>query len=512
MSTEGGSALLVTLDLFDAHTVTYRNDRIAWLHDCIDWKRGAPRPYQERIAAALDEHDRVAVRGPHTIGKTTIGALMVLHCATTNELEGVDWKCPTTASHWRQLTKYLWPEIRKWARRVKWDQLGRKPLTRFELLQYNLKLSTGEAFAVASNDAETIEGAHADFLLYVYDEAKIIPAATWDSSEGAFAGAGPDTPAEAKALAISTPGHASGRFYDIHARTEGFEDWYPMQVTRAEAIAAGAMSAKWASDRKRQWGADSALYQNRVEGNFVTADSDGIIPLEWIEQAQERWRDLNAAGAWPMMHTHRVGVDVARGGADKTYIAHRSGNVITRLEHWRYDKNTTSTADHVETYLVAGVEAIIDANGIGVGVLDPLTKRGKNAVGFNASEKTARRERSGKIGFVNKRAAAWWNLREMLEPGSGFDVALPPDDVLTGDLATPRYTDETAGGRIQVESKADVAKRLGRGDDDGEPRRSTDAGDAVVMAFWSETHMMPAHLPYEAPSYGLTGDLLTKDF
>jgi hypothetical protein len=55
-------------------------------------------------------------------------------------------------------------------------------------------------------------------------------------------------------------------------------------------------------------------------------------------------------------------------------------------------------------------------------------------------------------------------------------VALPPDDKLTGDLAAPRYK-QASGGRLQVESKDDIKKRLGR---------STDHGDAVVMAFWRE--------------------------
>ena len=37
----------------------------------------------------------------------------------------------------------------------------------------------------------------------------------------------------------------------------------------------------------------------------------------------------------------------------------------------------------------------------------------------------------------------------------------------------------TSGGRVQVESKEEIRKRLGR---------STDDGDAVVMAFWQEVN------------------------
>ena len=69
-----------------------------------------------------------------------------------------------------------------------------------------------------------------------------------------------------------------------------------------------------------------------------------------------------------------------------------------------------------------------------------------------------------------------WNLRELLDPAGGHEIALPPDDQLTGDLTAPHWK-MTSAGRVQVESKEEIRKRLGR---------STDAGDAVAMAFWEE--------------------------
>jgi hypothetical protein len=80
------------------------------------------------------------------------------------------------------------------------------------------------------------------------------------------------------------------------------------------------------------------------------------------------------------------------------------------------------------------------------------------------------------LGFVNKRSAARWNLRELLDPANNEDIALPPDDLLTGDLTAPHWR-VMSGGKIQIESKDDIYKRIGR---------STDDGDAVVMAFYQE--------------------------
>jgi hypothetical protein len=77
----------------------------------------------------------------------------------------------------------------------------------------------------------------------------------------------------------------------------------------------------------------------------------------------------------------------------------------------------------------------------------------------------------------NCRAAAWWNLRELLDPSAGSIVALPPDDELLGDLTAPKAGEPQSGGKIKIESKDEIKKRIGR---------STDRADAVVQAFWTE--------------------------
>jgi hypothetical protein len=444
------------------------------VRDCFDWRGQGLATYQEEILSEVTTRKKVSVRGPHGLGKTAIAAWLVLWWGLTRD--GDDWKAPTTASAWRQLTHFLWPEIRKWARRLRWDKMGREPFSpREELLTLKLKLSTGEAFALASTDAALIEGAHAKCLLYVFDEAKRIPPATWDAAEGAFSTAGEDTTDEALALAISTPGEPSGRFYEIHSRKPGYEDWWVRHVTLEEAIAAGRISREWAEQRKRQWGESSAIYQNRVLGEFAASEEEGIIPLAWVEAANERWfewhEQQNSQSTPPVLTT--VGVDVARSGEDKTVLALRYGNVIAELRRTARE-DTMATVGRVAGVLEAkGGVAVVDVIGIGAGVVDRLREKGMRVVAFNAAERSGARDRSGELGFVNKRAEAWWHLREVLDPANNEQIALPADDLLTGDLTAPHYR-VVSGGRIQVESKEEVKKRIGR---------STDDGDAVVMAF-----------------------------
>jgi hypothetical protein len=455
----------------------FYDDPVGFAEKCIAWPAGKRlAPYQREVLAAIPTKRRVSVRGPHGLGKTSTTALAILWFALTRDQAGQDWKCVTTAGAWRQLIQYLWPEIHKWARLIRWEEVGRAPLDpRSELLALNIKLRHGSAFAVASDNAELIEGAHADSVMYVFDESKAIAADTFDAAEGAFSGAGEGSTNEAYALAMSTPGEPNGRFYDIHRRAPGLNDWWPRHVTKDEAIAAGRISREWCNQRRDQWG-DSAVYYNRVEGEFHSSDEDGVIPLSWVEAANERWRAWDDAGRPHVEGLRVVGVDVARSGSDKTVLAIRHGMVITELRHTAKE-DTMQTTGRVKGIVDAvpdTMQAVVDVIGIGAGVVDRLREQRKPVEGFNASEGTTRRDASRELGFSNCRAAAWWGLRELLDPGSGNDVALPPDDRLTGDLTAPHWR-VMSGGRIQVESKDDIKKRIGR---------STDDGDAVAMAFW----------------------------
>lgn len=464
-------------------TYFYRPD--LFIADCIVFEEGrGAADYQLEIAEQLPIKKRIAVRGPHRLGKTSLASWLIHWFALTRD--GLDWKCPTTAGGWRQLSKFLWPEIHKWSRRLKWNVIGRQPYTANELLTINMKLRTGEAFAAASDKVELIEGAQADHLFYLFDEAKIIPEETFDGAEGAFAG-GTQGKTEAYGFAISTPGPPIGRFYDIHARKPGLEEWYARHVTLEEAIAAGRIGRDWAEAKLKLWGENSALYQNRALGEFYASDEDGVIPLGWVEPAVERWRDWKETGG-NTFHFTNLGVDVADGGENKTIIGLRFEKAIEKLREYP-KQDTMETAGIVNGLLRArGGYAVIDSIGVGSGVLNRVKEENLAGLGFNAGKPCKATDRSGDNGFINLRSAAWWNLREMLDPANGENIMLPPDDELIGDLTTPKWR-VMSGGKISVESKGEtenwgkgVNARLGR---------STDKGDAVVMAFcpkqWIET-------------------------
>lgn len=456
-----------------------------WVDDCIDFGTGGLAPYQREVMGQIVPRRRVAVRAPHGTGKTTTVALVVLWFAITREAAGIDWKVMTTASAWRQLTLYLWPEIHKWARKIRWDVVGRSEFDRRQLLDLHLKLQYGIAAAAASDNPASIEGAHADSLLYVFDEAKTIPAGTFDAAEGAFSGGRPAGLPEAFALAMSTPGAPAGRFYDIHHRAPGLEDWWPRHITLDEAVDAGRITREWADQRAKLWGPESAIYANRVLGEFHAGAEDAVIPLAWVEAAVERWLAWDGAGRPPLDKPHNLGVDVARGGGDSTVIARRQGPCIVSLEA-HHAEDTMRTTARVQAALAGGVydTAVVDSIGVGAGVVDRLRELKERVQPYTGSAKTSAKTRTREHGFTNVRSAAYWRLRELLDPAFEPTVMLPADEQLLADLTAPTWGELTGiPPRIKVEPKDELVARLGR---------SPDKGDAVVMALWP--HIMESSL------------------
>lgn len=453
----------------------YRNDRVAFAHDIFPAYRDTITFYQDHILGLFDEgYTRVAVRGPHGLGKTFLAAILVHHSVLTAE---EDCKVVTTASAWRQLDKYLWPEIIKHSTKIDWSSVGRAPYDRNrELLKQSLILNQGtvEAFAVSSDDHNTIEGAHATLLAYIFDEAKTIPRDTWNAAEGAFSTEGLSNTHKAIALAISTPGPTSGQFYDIHMHKPGYEDWYTVHVSLEDAIRAGRISPIWAENRKRQWGQDSAVYRNRVLGEFADSSDDSVIPYSWVMAAVDRWNAWEKLGFDQIPGKRVLGVDVARFGEDSTVFADRHGSAIVNLH--KYQKLSVSRAARTAKGLTHDHALHIEMDGgLGAGVYDILREEKVPKLRkIFMSAPTSKRDRTNTYKFNSTRSAAWWNLRELLDPIYGDDLLLPDDEMLIADLTTPMWTEKD--GKIVVEDKKDFKKRLGR---------SPDTGDSVILAFWN---------------------------
>ncbi len=224
------------------------------------------------------------------------------------------------------------------------------------------------------------------------------------------------------------------------------------------------------------------LRSQMLRGDFkagTEASAWQVIPTAWVDAAMARWTPEGGLGR-PM---DSMGVDVARGGKDKTVLAMRHGTWYAPLK--RYPGAETpdggTTAGLIVTNRRDGAPVHVDVVGVGGSVVDHLASNDVQVVAVNGGDREGVEGQTDKmtnrLKFRNKRAMLWWRFRESLDPKIGDNIALPPDSQLRADLCAPMW--KLTPGGILVEPKEDgpdgpgIKKRLGRSPDDG---------DAVVNA------------------------------
>jgi hypothetical protein len=206
------------------------------------------------------------------------------------------------------------------------------------------------------------------------------------------------------------------------------------------------------------------LRSQMLYGDFQAGIEDDpwqVIPTEWVEIAQRRWVKPAKLGVM-----ESLGIDVARGGRDKTIIARRHAGMWFD-EPLVYPGSQTPDGPSVAGLTIAatrdGAPQHIDVIGIGASPFDFLREANQQVIGVNVSEKPTRTDKSGRLRFKNLRSQLWWMMREALDPDNNTGIALPPDTQLLADLCAPTWS--LSGTLIYVESREDIVKRISRSPD-----------------------------------------------
>lgn len=213
------------------------------------------------------------------------------------------------------------------------------------------------------------------------------------------------------------------------------------------------------------------LRSQMLYGDFQAGIEDDpwqVIPTAWVEAAQARWKRPDKLA--PM---DSLGVDVARGGRDRTILARRHGMWFDLpLVH---AGSATPDGPTVAGLSIAAKrdDAVIHIDVIGVGSspYDFLNEARQQVVGVNVAESAVGTDKSGRLRFKNLRSELWWRMREVLDPTNNTGIALPPDRELLADLCAPTW--ELSGSTIYVASREQIIDRIGR---------SPDYGSAYVLA------------------------------
>ena len=417
-----------------------------------------PWSYQADILHDIGEFPQVVAHTGHGVGKTALGAWILLWWIFTRN----ESKVITTAPTWRQVADLLWSEVHKWDRRMDLAQMGW--VFPYKLLDTRLEIQQ-EWYAVgeSTDEPEKIEGYHAPSILYIVDEAKAVPDKIFDAMAGGM------STAEAKMVMLSTPPlDALGKLYKVCTKRSEVGDWRIHHVN-AEDVAkltdGQQVSHEWIKSRKKTWGESSWMYQVRVQGLLVEVSEDRLIPPGWVDDAMNRQGKTSK--------TRVLSVDPARYGSDQTVLCRREGQIVhpmtkindasvPEVERVVYDEFLQFEPKHV----------VIDmGGGLGAALYDYLLKRRKirdKLVAYDGATIPADPDT-----YMNLRAEAYWNIRTVLGDG---DMALPRDEALEEQLTSLKYEhrEYRRATVIKIESKED-RRRHGLS--------SPNEADALVMAF-----------------------------
>ena len=355
-------------------------------------------------------------------------------------------------------------------------------------------------FKSDDTSVERWTGFHAANILFVITEATGISETIFESIEGNLQG-------NSRILLVfnynTTVGYA--------ARSQKSEKWAKFKLSSLTApnikakkdVIKGQVNYRWLIDVlhdncevisykdikteendfcfENVWYRPNDWFRVKVLAEPPKVSEDTLIPQSWVEMAQKRWSSQNVVN----IQTKQLGVDIAGMGRDSSVLCHRSENIVSK-----FDKhNSGGKADHmavsgkVKDVLDKNKNAIafIDTIGEGAGVYSRLDEQNvKNIVSAKYSE--AAKDRNGKLltditgqfTFANMRAYLFWAVRDWLNPKNGYNPVLPPGGSFLEEATEIKWSFRS-DGKIIIEKKEDIKKRLGK---------STDEFDALANTFY----------------------------
>lgn len=205
-------------------------------------------------------------------------------------------------------------------------------------------------------------------------------------------------------------------------------------------------------------------YPATVHEAFQASGADGLIRPDLVLKARKH--EAPDQSAEPLV----LGVDVARGGGDKTRIVDRMGRCAGYLVNETMD---TDDLMEVAGRVVALIRqhnpaaVFVDVTGIGAGVYDRLKEMNYREVhGVNFGSRARQDSR-----YANRRAEMWSSIAEWLSDPGGVD--LPDGEEWQKHLCAPGVKFDSLS-RVLLEKKEDIKARLGF---------SPDLGDALALTF-----------------------------
>lgn len=449
------------------HAARFVGDPVGWVRARLNqmvWSK------QAEIMQSVCDNRRTAVRSCHGVGKSHTAALVAswwldVHAPGTAFVV-------TTAPTFPQVRAILWRYIRRIHKAG--GLVGRVNQTEWhiddELVAFGRK--------PADHDEAAFQGIHALYVLIILDEACGIPEQLWIAADALATNPG------CRILAIGNPDNPASHFRKVC--TPG-SSWNVIGISAydspnltgeqvSEEVAMALVGREWVEEKRTEWGEDNPIYRSKVLGEFSVDDPNQVVRISDVAACRvPPDPELCAEQLLPV----ELGVDVG-GGGDETVIRARRGRRAGREWRAHTDRPELIAPMILQAILETGATAVkIDSIGVGFGVIGELrnlARSGKHRaqiIAVNVAEAASEPAK-----FINLRAEIWWSIGRDLSAGKQgvrWDLsAMDNADTTVAQLVEPRW-DIDPKGRIRVEPKDDVRKRLGR---------SPDNADALLLAYY----------------------------
>jgi hypothetical protein len=413
-------------------------------------------------------------------------------------------KVAMTAPSDRQVGNIMFPEISRIFNNVK--------ILPGRLTGYDIRTDNEEwfltGFKADEKKHEAWSGFHAANTMFVITEASGISEDTFTAIEGNLQG-------NSRILIVFNANVSVG----YAARSQKSPRWHKFRldslnapnVLQKKIVIPGQVDYEWVDDKVTAWCEKinpeefseaegdfewnglmyrpNDTFRIKVRGMFPKSSEDVLIPLMWVQLAQERFKEHHNKNR-KIESPLRLGADVAGMGRDSSAFAHRYGNYVAKFDliQGAGEANHMEISGKIKNILeqntngMRGViaQGFIDTIGEGAGVYSRLLEQKMQVYSCKFSEgaqdgKKPLKDMTGQYQFLNMRAYTYWAIRDWLDPKHNTGAMLPPDcDELAEELTETKWKFRS-DGKIQIEDKEEIKKRL---------KRSPDRADALANTFW----------------------------
>jgi len=423
-----------------------------------------PDAWQDKVLEAFPHNQRLAMKACKGPGKTAVIAMLAWNFLLTRPHANIAAVSITGDN----LRDGLWKEMAKWQAKspllmqaFEWQK--ERIVSRECPATWWMSARSWAKSASSDQQANTLAGLHADYMLFLLDEAGGIPDGVMSAAEAALASG-----IETKVVIAGNPTHLEGPLYRASTQERGL--WFLIEITADpdDPMRTPRVSAEWARQQIAKYGRESPWVLVNVFGRFPPSSLNALIGPDEVRDAMKRHRRKDEYEFAAKV----LGVDVAREGDDRSVIFPRQGLVAFEPIILRNANSIQGAGAVARKWQDWGAHAafVDNTGGFGGGWIDQLQLLGFTPQPVHYAGKP-RDQR-----YVNKRAEMWFEACEWIKQGG----ALPPIDELVAELSTPVYFFK--GDRMQIEEKAEIKDRLGR---------SPDLADAFCQTFASPVQPPP---------------------